>query len=80
MEEHNVIIYSTEWCPWCTKAKEWLTKNNIKFDLRDPEKDPKYAEELLKKSNQSGIPVIDIDGKIIIGYDEATMKKHLGIK
>ncbi len=80
MAEHNVIVYSTDWCPWCTKAKDWLTKNNVKFEVRDPEKNPQHGEELATKSKQTGIPVVDIDGHIIIGYDEATMKKYLEIK
>lgn len=78
-KEHKVIVYSTEWCPWCTKAKDWLTKNNVKYEVRDPEKDQKYADELVNKSGQTGIPVIDIDGKVIVGYNEAEMKKLLGL-
>ena len=76
-KEHKVIVYSTEWCPWCHKAKEWLDKNKVKYEDRDPEKNPKYAEELVQKSGQSGIPVIDIDGNIIVGYNEGEMKKYL---
>lgn len=78
-KEHNVIVYSTEWCPWCHRAREWLTKNKINYELRDPEKNPKYASELVQKSGQMGIPVIDIDGNIIVGYNEAAMKKYLGL-
>ncbi len=78
-KEHKVIVYSTEWCPWCHKAKDWLKKNNVAFEERDPEKEPKYAEELIKKSGQTGIPVIDIDGNIIVGYNEGEMKRLLGI-
>ena len=78
-KEHMVIVYSTEWCPWCHKAKDWLSKNKIKYELRDPEKDSKYAGELAQKSGQMGIPVIDIDGNIIVGYNEAAMKKYLGL-
>jgi len=78
-KEHTVIVYSTEWCPWCHKAKDWLKKNNVKYEERDPEKNPAYAEELVQKSGQSGIPVIDIDGNVIVGFNEAEMKKLLGM-
>lgn len=80
MAEHKVIVYSTDWCPWCHKAKEWLDKYNVKYEVHDPEKDQKYAEELVQKSHQTGIPVVDIDGHIIIGYDEASMKKYLELQ
>ncbi|HLC68885.1 MAG TPA: glutaredoxin family protein [Candidatus Bilamarchaeaceae archaeon] len=79
MAEHKVIVYSTEWCPWCSKAKEWLAKNSVKFENRDVEKNAEYAEEMQNKSHQTSIPVIDIDGKIIIGYNEQAMKQALGL-
>lgn len=75
----KAIIYSTEWCPWCTRVKEFLTKNNIEYEERDVEKNPQYAEELQEKSHQTSIPVTDIDGKIIIGYNEQAMKEALGL-
>lgn len=78
-KEHKVIVYSTDWCPWCTKAKEWLDAHKIRYEVRDPEKNPKYADELVQKSSQSGIPVIDIDGHIIVGFNESEMLKHLAL-
>lgn len=66
----KVVLYSTEWCPWCKRVREFLKSKKVKFTERDVEKNKKYADEAIKKSKQMGIPVVDIDGKIIVGFDE----------
>lgn len=75
-----VIVYSAVWCSFCHAAKEYLDKLGIKYEERDVEKDPKYAEEAVKKSGQMGIPVLDIDGDIILGFDrpkiDAALLRH----
>ena len=80
VNENKVLVYSTEWCPWCHRVKEWLTKQGVKYEDRDVEKNEKFAEEMMKKTKQSGIPVVDINGEAIIGYNEPAMRKALGIK
>ena len=77
---HKVTVWSTSNCPWCHKTKEWLDEHNIKYKDVNVEEDTKAAEEMIEKSGQRGVPVIDIDGKIIVGFDPETMKKYLGIK
>ena len=64
-----VSVYSAVWCSFCHAAKEYLNKLGVKYEERDVEKDPKFAEEAVKKSGQMGIPVIDIDGTVILGFD-----------
>ena len=76
----EVKIYSTPTCPWCNKTKEWLKENNIEFKSIDVSVDEKAAEEMVEKSGQRGVPVIDIDGTIITGYDVSAMKKVLKLK
>ena len=76
----KVIIYSTEFCPWCRKTKEFFKKHNIKYKEYDVGKDSKKAEEMIKKSRQQGVPVVDIDGKIIVGFDESRLREILKIK
>jgi glutaredoxin 3 len=76
----TVKIYSTSHCPWCKKTKEFLTANKIKFTDLNIEENPKYGQEAIKKSGQTGVPVIDIDGTIIVGFDESKLKKALRIK
>jgi len=72
---HKVIVYTAPWCPWCTRAKEYLTQKGIKFEERDIEVKPEFREELAEKSGQTGIPVIEIDGELIIGFDEDALNK-----
>lgn len=68
-----------EWCPWCHRAMDFLKANKIPFEARDVEQD-NNAQESMKKSGQAGIPVIDIDGEIIVGFDQAKLKELLKIK
>lgn len=75
----NVKVYSTPTCPWCNKTKEWLKDNNVKFESIDVSVDKKAAEEMIRKSGQMGVPVVDINGTIITGYNVSAMKKALNI-
>lgn len=75
----NVKVYSTPTCPWCKKTKEYLNQNNIKFEDADVSTNRAAAEEMIKKSGQMGVPVIDIDGEIVVGFDKATLGKKLGL-
>ena len=79
-EKKKVKVYSAVWCPWCKKAKEWLAANKVPFQVVDVEKEPKAAEDMVKKSGQTGIPVVEIDGEVIVGFDVDRMKKALKIK
>ena len=72
-----VKIYSTPTCPWCKKAQEYFKKNKIKFTDLDVSEDDKARDEMIEKSGQMGVPVIDINGKIIVGFDEDKIKKAL---
>lgn len=65
----NVIIYSATWCAFCHAAKDYLDKKGVKYEDRDIEKKAEWAKEAIDKSGQSAIPVIDIDGTIIVGFD-----------
>ena len=76
----NVIVYSTAMCPYCSMEKEWLKKNGIKFKDINVGEDRKAAQEMILKSGQSGVPVTDIDGKIVVGFNKEELKKLLGIK
>jgi len=77
---NKVIIYSATWCGFCHAAKQYLDGLGIKYDDRDVEVDPKVGDEAVAKSGQRGIPVIDIDGDIIVGFDrpkiDAALKAH----
>ena len=76
----EVLIYVTRFCPWCRLTKEFLKKNNIKYKEIDVEEDEDALREMVKKSKQYGVPVIDIDRSIVVGFDEVKLKKLLNIK
>ncbi len=73
----TVKIYSTPTCPWCAKTKEFLKTHKISFTDVDVSKNRKDAEEMIKKSGQMGVPVIDINGEIIVGFKQEALKKAL---
>lgn len=76
----KVKIYTTSTCPWCKKTKEFLTAHNIEFENIDVGSNKEAAHEMIEKSGQMGVPVIDIDGEIIVGYDVERLKKALKIE
>jgi glutaredoxin 3 len=65
----TVIVYSADWCAFCHAAKEYLTKLGVKFEERNVEESPDFMQEAMTKSGQTGIPVLDIGGTIIVGFD-----------
>jgi len=77
MTEHKVKVYSTKTCPWCHKTKDFLKEKGVKFEDIDVGADQKAASEMVEKSGQMGVPVTDIDGKIIIGFDKEAIEKAL---
>jgi glutaredoxin-like YruB-family protein len=72
-----VTVYSTTWCAYCHAAKDYFDKLKVKYTDKDVEKDPAAAQESVAKSNQMGIPVIDIDGTIIVGFDKPKIDQAL---
>ena len=76
----KVKVYSTQACPWCHKLKDFLKENNVVFEDVDVGSNKEAAEEMIKKSGQMGVPVADIDGQIIIGFDQEAIKKALKLK
>jgi glutaredoxin 3 len=77
--KHKVIVYSTPTCPWCHKAKDFLKENGISFEDVDVAENKERAKEMIEKSGQMGVPVIDIDGDILIGFDKEEMIKLLDL-
>lgn len=71
------IIYSAQWCAFCHAAKDYFKKIGVEFEERDIEREHAYATESVEKSGQMGIPVIDIDGEIIVGFDKPKIDKAL---
>ena len=77
MLKHNVIVYSTPTCPYCVYAKNYFIKNGVVFKDIDVSRDRVAAQEMIKKSGQMGVPVIDIDGNILVGFQPNEFDKLL---
>jgi glutaredoxin-like YruB-family protein len=75
----KVKIYSTPTCPFCIRTKQFLKDNNIQFEDTDVSSNQAAAEEMIKKSGQMGVPVLDIEGEIIVGFDKERIKQALGL-
>lgn len=72
-----IRIYSTPTCPWCHKVKEYLDSKNIQYQDVDVSTDELGAQEMIAKSGQMGVPVLDIDGKIIVGFNQGAIEEAL---
>lgn len=72
-----VTIYSTPTCGYCNVAKKYFKENNIKFTDYNVMINPQKAQEMIDKSGQRGVPVIDINGKIIVGFNQQEIEKNL---
>ena len=75
----NVKIYSTPTCPYCKMAKQFLTESNVQFEDVDVSSNQSAAQEMISKSGQMGVPVLDINGQIVVGFDKGRIKQLLGI-
>jgi len=73
----KIKIYTTPTCPYCEMAKDYFQENNIGYEEYNVAEDEKAREAMIQKSQQMGVPVIDIDGKIIIGFNKPEIEKAL---
>ncbi len=73
----NVTVYSTPTCPWCSVVKKFLKENNVEFQEVNVASDKKAAKEMVEKSGQMGVPVTDVDGEIIVGFNKQALKQAL---
>ena len=78
--DKKVTVYSTSTCPFCIRAKQVLKDNQIQFEDIDVSENEEKAQEMIKKSGQMGVPVLEIDAKIIVGFDKDKIKEALDIK
>lgn len=76
---NKVEIYTTPYCAYCKMAKEYFAKNNIEYSEYDVASDIVRRQEMLDKTHQFGVPVIIIDGKIVIGFDRPKINQLLGL-
>jgi len=74
----SVIVYTTPTCPYCDMAKQYLDQKGVKYESIDVSTDSARAQEMIDKSGQMGVPVLDINGKVIVGFDKGAIDAALG--
>jgi glutaredoxin-like YruB-family protein len=77
---HRVIVFSSPTCVWCTRAKTYLRGRGVPFRDVDVSRDPAAARDLVRRTGQMGVPVIEIDGRPIVGFDQARIDSALGLR
>ena len=76
-KENKITVYSSPTCPYCTMAKQYLKGKGVQFADIDVSREGKAAQEMMQKSGQMGVPVLDVNGKIIVGFDRAAIDASL---
>lgn len=75
----RVILFTTPTCTFCKKAKRYLRERGVPFKDVDVSRDPAAARDMVRRSGQQGVPVIDIGGKIVVGFDRPKIDRLLGL-
>lgn len=73
----NITVYTSSSCPWCDKVKKYLKTRGVRYKEVNVSQDMKGALEMMRKSGQRGVPVIDVDGRIIVGFDKKELDRLL---
>ncbi len=76
----RVIVFSTPTCTYCNAAKRYFREKGIKFNDVDVSRDPAAARDMVRRSGQQGVPVIDIGGRIIVGFNRPMIDQLLGLR
>ncbi len=77
MADKKVVIYSTPTCPYCKRAKEYFSRKGFSYTDIDVAQDREKAKEMTEKSGQMSVPVIIIDGEIVVGFNQVQLDKLL---
>jgi glutaredoxin 3 len=72
-----ITLYSTPSCSYCRMVKDWFRQRNVRFEEYNIAADPRRADEMVRKSGQMGVPVTDVNGRIIIGFNTAELERAL---
>jgi len=76
----QVTLYTTPSCVYCKMAKDFFKKNNVSYAEKDVLSDLTARDEMIKKSHQLGVPVIEVDGNVLVGFDQLRLKEMLGMR
>lgn len=77
MADKKITIYTTPTCAFCAQAKQWFKQNNIEYTELNVAEDAKARQEMISKTGQLAVPVIEIDGQVVIGWNEGKVKQLL---
>ena len=77
MADKKVVIYSTPTCPYCKRAKDYFTQKGIAYIDYNVAEDREKAREMIQKSKQMGVPVIIVDGEVLVGFNQAKLDSLL---
>jgi glutaredoxin-like YruB-family protein len=72
-----ITLYTTPSCTYCRKAKQYFRENRIRFQEYDVSRDQRRADEMVRKSGQMGVPVIDVNGRVIVGFNQPEVERAL---
>ncbi len=75
----RVRVFTTPTCPWCSRTKAYLRQRGVAFREVDVSRDQAAARDLVRRTGQMGVPVVEIDGKTIVGFDRAQIDRRLGL-
>ena len=75
----KVKVYSTTTCPYCIRTKQFLKENSVEFEDIDVSTNQQAAQEMIEKSGQMGVPVLDINGEIVVGFDKDKVSQLIGL-
>lgn len=75
----KVTIYTTPTCAYCKMVKAFFKEHNVSYDEKDVSTDAAARDEMMQKSNQMGVPVTDIDGTIVVGFDKGKLSQLVGV-
>jgi glutaredoxin-like YruB-family protein len=76
---HSVVVYTTDVCPWCTRVKSYLRQNDVQFREINVQHDASAARRMVERSGQQGVPQVDIDGRVVVGFDKGKIDALLGL-
>ncbi len=77
---HRVLVFTTPTCPWCQRAKGYLRSQGVPFREIDVSRDQKAADDLVRRTGRIGVPVIEIDGRPVVGFDQSQIDRLLGLR
>ena len=78
-KQPRVIVFTTPTCTYCNSVKRYLRQNRVKFKDVDISRDERAARDVMRRTGQMGVPVVDIGGKVVIGFDRPKINVLLGL-